>query len=267
MVMAAQRWSFSPLQFAEIRTGAEPMRKSWYLPSVLILALLAIGAGGSGLRLLSPERGFGIFLAGVVLAVLSMPVFAGAAAFASATGRPWRSSAVRAAVVPLLSVLVILVPNLPRVNPPIHDITTDPQDALPLRPEIDQLRSDEPDRAWVLEQQRQHYADLVPLELPLPPDQAFSAVLAAAERMPRWEVTAQDAPAGRVEAIARSRLFGFLDDVLIRVQASGAGSRIDMRSRSRFGGGDLGANAARIRAFFAELQAVAAQRGGAAAQG
>ena len=54
---------------------------------------------------------------------------------------------------------------------------------------------------------------------------------------------------GRIEAVARTLWFGFEDDVVIRVRATAAGSRIDMRSRSRVGVSDLGANAERIRRF------------------
>jgi uncharacterized protein (DUF1499 family) len=58
-----------------------------------------------------------------------------------------------------------------------------------------------------------------------------------------------------IEAVATSRLFHFRDDIAIRVRADGGGgSRVDMRSKSRVGQGDLGVNAARIRAYMAELE-------------
>ena len=54
---------------------------------------------------------------------------------------------------------------------------------------------------------------------------------------------------GRLEATDTSAFFGFKDDVVVRVRASDAGSRIDVRSKSRVGLGDVGANARRVRAF------------------
>src|SRR5438128_699800 len=71
-----------------------------------------------------------------------------------------------------------------------------------------------------------------------------------------WTTTAADGAGGTIEAVATTRLFGFQDDIAIRVRADGtAASRVDVRSKSREGKGDLGANAARIRAYVTELEA------------
>ena len=59
---------------------------------------------------------------------------------------------------------------------------------------------------------------------------------------------------GRIEATAVSEWFGFKDDIAIRIVADGAGARLDMRSASRTGAHDLGANADRVRAFLAGLR-------------
>ena len=64
---------------------------------------------------------------------------------------------------------------------------------------------------------------------------------------------AADAAAGRIEATDTTFWFGFEDDVVIRVEADGAGSRVDVRSVSRGGVGDVGANARRIRAYLQKL--------------
>lgn len=70
-----------------------------------------------------------------------------------------------------------------------------------------------------------------------------------------WEIAAEDPSAGRIEATATTRWFRFKDDVIVRVAAQGAGSRIDVRSKSRIGRSDLGANAKRIRAYVQKLHA------------
>jgi uncharacterized protein (DUF1499 family) len=67
-------------------------------------------------------------------------------------------------------------------------------------------------------------------------------------------VVAADPAAGRIEATATTFWFGFVDDVVVRVRpAAGGGSRIDVRSVSRVGKSDVGANAKRIRAYRAAL--------------
>ena len=98
------------------------------------------------------------------------------------------------------------------------------------------------------------YPDIQPLDLPLAPDAAFDRCKALAQAMLGWRAVRADRRAGRIEAEAVSRLFRFVDDVTIEVTPHGTGSRIDMRSRSGVGRGDFGANAKRIRAFFAGLQ-------------
>ena len=59
---------------------------------------------------------------------------------------------------------------------------------------------------------------------------------------------------GRLEATARTRWFGFRDDVVVRVAADGTGTRVDVRSVSRVGRSDLGTNARRIRGFLEKLR-------------
>ena len=68
-----------------------------------------------------------------------------------------------------------------------------------------------------------------------------------------WKIVAADAATGRIEAIATTSWFGFTDDVVIRIAPNGTGSRIDIRSHSRVGRGDLGANARRVREFSARV--------------
>jgi hypothetical protein len=64
---------------------------------------------------------------------------------------------------------------------------------------------------------------------------------------------------GRIEASDRTFLFGFVDDIVIRVTGSSKSAKIDMRSSSRFGQHDLGRNAQRIRLFMAEFKSRLAQ--------
>ena len=64
-----------------------------------------------------------------------------------------------------------------------------------------------------------------------------------------WDLVEANATAGRIEATDTTFWFGFKDDVVIRVTPADGGSRVDVRSLSRVGGGDAGTNAKRIRAY------------------
>ena len=100
--------------------------------------------------------------------------------------------------------------------------------------------------------QAEFYPDIQPATLDDPPAQAFDKALAAAEAQ-GWEIVAAVPDEGRIEATDTTFWFGFKDDVVIRLAADGAGTRLDIRSSSRVGMGDVGANAKRIRAYLESL--------------
>ncbi len=98
------------------------------------------------------------------------------------------------------------------------------------------------------------YHDIQPQYLPAPPEQVYEAALNAVRGF-GWEILEKDPATGRIEAVATTRFLRFKDDISIRIQAAEqGGSRVEMRSRSRVGRGDLGTNARRIRAFQEALQ-------------
>ncbi|MGH7093970.1 MAG: DUF1499 domain-containing protein [Stellaceae bacterium] len=141
--------------------------------------------------------------------------------------------------------------------PLINDITTDwtnpPQfaAAVPLRAAA-HGNSVVYGGAAVAALQRKAYPDIAPLIAAQPPPQAFATALATAGKM-GWTIIASDPKSGHIEATDRSRWFRFADDIVIRVEPQGGGSRIDVRSSARHGRGDFGVNAARIRAYLAAL--------------
>jgi uncharacterized protein (DUF1499 family) len=145
-----------------------------------------------------------------------------------------------------------------RSVPPIHDITTDTESPpqfkaiLPLRK--DALNPTEYGGPSIAEQQRQAYPDIVPLTLDVQEVQAFDRARSIAHKM-GWEIINVDPQQGIIEATDTTFWFGFKDDIVIRVSSQGSGSRIDIRSLSRVGKSDVGANARRIRAFLKALKA------------
>jgi uncharacterized protein (DUF1499 family) len=219
---------------------------------VALAALAALAASGPGSRLgwwhfragftLMQWAAYGA-LAGAALGLLGLLVGGGRG---------------RAAVALVVGLAVFAVPwSLRRQAqsvPPIHDISTDTDDP-PVFAELVGRRAatgatNPPEYAGpeVAAQQKRAYPDLAPIVLAEPPDRAFARATAAAESL-GWEIVSADPQRGRLEATHTTRWFGFKDDVVVRVRPEGSGSRVDVRSKSRVGRSDVGANAARIRAF------------------
>jgi uncharacterized protein (DUF1499 family) len=168
----------------------------------------------------------------------------------------WRGAAL--AVVLALVALSVPLGFLRRgkAAPRIHDISTDLEDPPRFQALLAARAGAEnpPDHpgAEVAEQQRRGYADIQPIRLAEPPVQAHARALAAAKEL-GWELVAAEPAEGRIEATATTAWYGFKDDVVIRIRPDGTGSRVDVRSKSRVGKSDVGANAARIRAFCERL--------------
>lgn len=142
-------------------------------------------------------------------------------------------------------------------TPPIHDITTDIANP-PRFVAIIPLRKGSPNPAdyqgeSISRQQRAAYPDVGPVTLVEPADTAFKRALDAARDL-GWQIVAAVPNEGRIEATDTTTWFGFKDDIVVRVTSTDGRSRIDVRSVSRLGEGDLGKNAARIRAYLRRLQ-------------
>lgn len=135
--------------------------------------------------------------------------------------------------------------------PRIHDITTDTADP-PTFAVAPQLRGADANpldiKPGFIAEQQEAYPDLAPLRSALSRDEAFDRALATARQL-GWEVYHEDRAAGVIEAVDTTRFMAFKDDVVIRIRDDEGGVLLDLRSVSRVGLGDLGANAKRIRAF------------------
>ncbi|WP_439101983.1 DUF1499 domain-containing protein [Congregibacter sp.] len=143
--------------------------------------------------------------------------------------------------------------------PPIHNISTDLQDP-PAFTRIVELRGDSSNplalTEEVIEQQRQAYPDLGTIESPRSYASSYNLALTTAREL-GWEIVHEDPNGGFVEAVDTTPIMQFKDDVVIRVRTNAEGSLIDLRSVSRVGVSDLGANAQRIRDFVSAFQAAA----------
>jgi hypothetical protein len=233
----------------------KPAHFALLLGVIAALLLLAAGPGTrfdlwdfrTGFQLMRWSVYAGLAAAGLAAAMLLLP-------------RTRRSALAGLLVALALGAGVAFVPwnalRQARALPPIHDITTDtgrPPQFVAILP----LRAGAPNPADyggadVARAQIGAYPELRTHRMGIGPAEAFKRALQAARDM-GWETVAADATAGRIEATDTTFWFGFKDDVVIRVEADGAGSRVDVRSVSRVGVGDVGANARRIRAYLRAL--------------
>ncbi len=143
-----------------------------------------------------------------------------------------------------------------RKLPPIHDITTDPIDP-PRFEALARLRTGDGANPAVYaglysaEQQRLAYPDIETVRTRGSRAAAYEVALGAGHqaqmaRDRRARRRSCRAAIGRIEAVARTPIMGFREDVSIRIMPDGEGSRVDIRSSSRYFDSDLGSNAARV---------------------
>ena len=146
--------------------------------------------------------------------------------------------------------------------PWIYDVTTDPIDP----PRYDVLARLRPRDAnpiayaglYAAEQQRAAYPDIEPLDEDATPEAAYNAALAVITKR-KWTILDRRPPQtaarreGHIEAVARSLIMGFADDIVVRVRGGADGSRIDVRSSSRYGSFDFGSNATRVIALINDI--------------
>lgn len=97
------------------------------------------------------------------------------------------------------------------------------------------------------------YPQIDTVTVSAPPGEVYEAAIALVEAR-GWETVTADREAGRIEATETSTWFGFRDDVAIRIRPADGGSEVDIRSVSRVGLSDLGANAKRVSEFLIDLQ-------------
>ncbi|WP_051309332.1 DUF1499 domain-containing protein [Desulfogranum japonicum] len=153
--------------------------------------------------------------------------------------------------------LVLIVWTGSRDFPLIHDITTDSV-SVPTYEVLAARRTgheNSPDYAGqeIATLQKQAYPDIVPLVMEGNRGEVFQQCLQVAESL-QWQIVSSRKEDGIIEAVATTRIFRFHDDIIIRLTPEEMGVRVDIRSASRVGKGDLGANARRIREFFSQLR-------------
>lgn len=234
---------------------------SWLGLCLSLACALAALASGMGHRfgLWDFGTGFQILKTASIAALLSVAVSIAGGVFALRDAARARTLAAAAALALGFGVAGFLHAHMQiaRRVPRIHDITTDAQNPpafralLPLRAGAQNPPAYE--GARVARLQRKAYPDIAPLLLRAPKEEVFGRALAAARAM-GWRVVAAAPAEGRIEAYDETFWYGFIDDVVIRITSEDGATRLDIRSKSRVGAGDVGANARRIRGFFQKMK-------------
>ncbi len=237
---AAATWSLRPAVFA---------------PVLAIVATIVHRAGALGTQsfLLVLIAAFAIALTAFCLALLGFSDL-------------WRNSAIggRRSALALALSLPVLAPAamagyLSQASAPLSDISTDTQDPPHFAKPITFIPSgniNEPPRLDAAIQDK-FYPDLAGRRYPLSADSIIASVMTVIDDK-GWQLKAPSAQSNGdadwvIEASVKSALFGFVDDVVIRVTDEGEAAYVDMRSASRYGRNDLGANAGRITGFMNDL--------------
>jgi len=225
--------------------------------AIIVAGLSALLFAGSPLLVkmeaLTSRVGFPLFMLGGLLGLVALLLgLVGLFRTRPASGRAGRGLALVATLTGVAVVVATALSAGPSAGlPPINDITTDPEDPpvfVALLREGPNAGRDMsyPGEAFA-SQQRAGYPDLSgPIVVSTTAVDTFTAASRAIESF-GWTIVSADAAKGRIEATDTSRIFRFVDDIVVRIRPLPTGSRVDVRSKSREGRGDLGANAARIR--------------------
>ena len=168
----------------------------------------------------------------------------------------WRKALAGRALLAVPGTLLLLSLLAGGDRPRIHDISTDLQDP-PVFTAAQQQRGSGSNSLDTAPETRALQAAAYPEVQTLRSALEYEVIFDKAVRVAMelgWEIYRQDRNAGVIEAVDTTAIMGFKDDIVIRVRTSADGSLVDLRSVSRVGLGDLGANARRINSFIERMQ-------------
>ncbi len=230
------------------------LAKSLLYTQLFCFAFMLVGMFGHKFEILPFRPAFLGFALAVLVSLVVFLVSFGAYVFSVVKGGESSNTAylldAGLAVVPVIAMVLLVGKGFSA--PKIHDVATVTDGSLRFVHTVTLRKPSEnsidPPVDAVVALQKKHYPNLSPIQSALSKPDAFSRCMSVIEQL-GWEISDQSKEEGRIEAIEETRLFGFKDDILIRVMETESGSQIDLRSVSRVGVSDLGANAKRIDRF------------------
>ena len=231
-----------------------------WLKRFSLVALLGFPIAVLGTRLQLWQYGPGLKLVAATF-VLSCLVFVASvivAIWKRQSAPATRKAAMIAAAVSLLPMLGIGTQLAGGSKlPAIHNISTDVTDP-PQFVKIALIRNDqhnplEYNVRELADVQRAAYPNVTTQYTNLSIGQAHDRAMLVAQSL-GWDIVHHDVDAGIIEATDTTKLWNFKDDVVIRLRSVDGEIAVDLRSVSRVGRSDLGANAKRIESFFAAFE-------------
>jgi uncharacterized protein (DUF1499 family) len=236
------------------------------------LAIFALAVAGMAVALsragaVEPAGALAVLGASLVLACLAGLLSATAAVVIWRTGR--RGAGV-AFVGLLLALALVAYPaylswraiSLPTLNDVSTDLETPPS-FLRSAKALEARNGRTPPEAspQAREAQKLAYPNVQPILVDMEVNEAYQLALQAAKAR-GWRIVDAIAPSvregvGHIDASEKSLFLGFVDDIAIRIKPLANQTRIDIRSASRVGRHDFGANAQRIEKFAADAQELA----------
>ncbi len=215
---------------------------------LIVLPVSALGARfglwpfGIGIKLLA-----GAVVVGLLIQVINAIWLLRKPAAATKSALRWASLF----ALPCLILVAAFVRSGDDAQAGIHNISTDIDNPPQFIAAVEQRGPDSNPLEYTSEIaaiQQKSFPEVGTISTNQTPLQAFENSLAIAESL-GWKVYSQNDDQGRIEAVDTTFWFGFKDDIAIRITATNSGSKVDLRSVSRVGVSDLGANAKRIGTF------------------
>ncbi|WP_020410760.1 DUF1499 domain-containing protein [Hahella ganghwensis] len=208
-------------------------------------------------ELLNFRIGFVLLLLGALVSIVSALVslrclLNGRCRSNGSTSLNWINLALGAVPFAILLTKIIAASQYPI----LHDVTTDNVNPPPLstamllREATDHTTAYDPS-IWSL--QEQAYPQIEPLMSSLPVPEVAQRVRGFMQEND-WKIVSSAQENHLIEAIVTSPMFKFKDDIVVRLTEEADGTRVDVRSASRVGKSDLGANAARVSALLNHLR-------------
>ena len=231
---------------------------------VFALAVGAIAIGVTRFQLVEVPAGLAVFGSAILIACIALLLAATAAVVIWRTGRRGGVKALGGA---LLAAAWLAWPGWLATQamrlPVLNDVTTDVADPpqFSMSRKATEARGDKmppAPSALMRQQQRIAYPGVQAILLEVEADEAYQLVLKAVQAR-GWKIIDQSGPGGRsglghVDAVDRTLIMGFPDDITIRIKPLAGQTKIDVRSASRYGRNDFGVNARRVEQFAQEMQ-------------